>query len=125
MPPPDAWPLVRSEVRPWTPRISPDLVAASVRRRHSGAYRAAVVPRIADRPIALPMAVLAATEEASAEVARFDAELGAEGAPFEAVGSGSVGSGSTKGEPSRHRGPLAQFSIAVTDDALVQPVEVR
>src|SRR3954452_24425187 len=85
MPSTAAWPRLGSEVRPWTSRISPDLVSASVRRRHSGAYRAAVVPRIADRPLALPSAVLAASEEASAEVARFDAELGAEVAPFAAV----------------------------------------
>jgi Fic family protein len=61
------------------------LVAASVRRRHAGAYRAAVVPLIADLPLNLPSAALAASEEASAEVARFDAELGAEVAPFAAV----------------------------------------
>lgn len=85
MPSPAVWPRLGSEVRPWTPRIAPDLVAASVRRRHSGAYRAAVVPRIADRHLPLPSAVLAASEEASAEVARFDAELGAEVAPFAAV----------------------------------------
>src|SRR6185437_3618266 len=82
---PGTWPRLGSEVRPWTPRIAPDLVAASVCRRHSGAYRAAVVPRIAVRPVALPSAVLAVSEEASAEVARFDAELGAEVAPFAVV----------------------------------------
>ena len=79
------WPAVGWEERSWTPRISPALVSAAVRRRHSGPYRAAVVPHIAELTPALPSDVLAAADEASAEIARFDAELGAEVAPFASV----------------------------------------
>ena len=79
------WPRLGSEVRPWTPRISPDLVSASVRRRHSGSYRAAVVPVIARQTLQLPPEVAALAAEASVEIARFDAELAAEVAPFASV----------------------------------------
>ena len=79
------WPRLGSELRPWTTRFEPGVVSASVRRRHSGSYRAAVVPSIADRRLSLPSRVLALAEEASAEIARFDAELGFEVAPFASV----------------------------------------
>lgn len=80
-----AWPAIGWEERPWTPRISPELVSAAVRRRHSGPYRAVVVPHIAELTPSLPSDVLAVADEASAEIARFDAELGAEVAPFASV----------------------------------------
>jgi Fic family protein len=79
------WPRLGSELRPWTTRFEPDLVSASVRRRHSGSYRAALVPLIVDRALSLPSRVIALAEEASAEIARFDAELGSEVAPFASV----------------------------------------
>jgi Fic family protein len=79
------WPRLGSELRPWITRLEPGLVSASVRRRHSGSYRAAIVPEIADRGLSLPSRVLAVAEEASAEIARFDAELGSDVAPFSSV----------------------------------------
>ncbi len=78
-------PAIGWEKRAWIPRISPELVSASVRWRHAGPYRAAVAPLIAELTPRLPTDVLAATEEASAEIARFDAELGADVAPFASV----------------------------------------
>ena len=66
-------------------RLEPDLASASVRRRHSGSYRAAIVPFIADRGLSLPSRLIALAEGASAEIARFDAELGSEVAPFASV----------------------------------------
>lgn len=80
-----SWPSVGSEAREWTPRISPDLVSAAVRRRHAGTYRAALVAPIADRALHLATDVVSLSEEASSEIARFDAELGAEVAPFSSV----------------------------------------
>lgn len=59
-----------------------DLRAA---RRQSGDYRAAVPAMIAELGIDLPARVLADADEASREVARFDAELGDEIAPFASV----------------------------------------
>lgn len=79
------WPRLGAELRPWTTRLEPGLVSASVRRRHSGSYRAAVVPFIADRALSLPSRVVALADEASNETARFDAELGSEVAPFASV----------------------------------------
>jgi len=48
-------------------------------------YRAAVATLIGDRTPSLSASALALAEEASLEIARFDAELGAEVAPFAAV----------------------------------------
>ena len=79
------WPGLGWEDRSWQPRIPPSLVSASVRERHAGPYRAAVVPHIADLAPRLSGEVLALSEEASAEIARFDAELGSEVAPFASV----------------------------------------
>ena len=79
------WPSIEWEERAWVPRISPELVSAGVRKRHAGPYRAAVVPIIGDLTLELPTAVMALAEEAAVEVARFDAELGSEVAPFAAV----------------------------------------
>lgn len=54
-------------------------MSAGLRSRHSRSYRAAVVPLIAERTLQLPPAVTALAEAASIEIARFDAELAAEG----------------------------------------------
>lgn len=57
-------------------------MSAGLRSRHSRSYRAAVVPLIAGRTPQLPSAVAALAEEASIDIARFDAELGSEVALF-------------------------------------------
>ena len=80
-----AWPAIGWQERPWTPRIAPELVSSAVRRRHAGPYRAAVVPCIAKLTPTIPSDVLAAADDATADIARFDAELGAEVAPFASV----------------------------------------
>ncbi|HKY13934.1 MAG TPA: Fic family protein [Microthrixaceae bacterium] len=54
-------------------------------RRVRGPYEAAVVPCVASASVALSSPVAAAVDDAAAEVARFDAELGHEIAPFAAV----------------------------------------
>jgi Fic family protein len=59
-----------------------DLRAA---QRQAGQYQAAIPARIADLQVVLPGGVLSDAEEAGREIARFDAELGAEIAPFAAV----------------------------------------
>lgn len=85
MPSDATWPRLRWEKRPWAPRISPSLVSASVRQQHAGPYRAAVVPHIARLTPRIGNAALALAEDASVEIARFDAEVGRELAPFAAV----------------------------------------
>lgn len=79
------WPALSTEDRAWTSSIPPELVPRAVRARHQGPYRAAVVPAIAERWPRLPHDVLALESEATAEIARFDAEVGAEPAPFAVV----------------------------------------
>jgi Fic family protein len=59
-----------------------DLRAA---QRQAGQYRAAIPAIIADLEVDLPAGVLADADEAGREVARFDAELGDEIAPFASV----------------------------------------
>jgi Fic family protein len=77
------WPALGWEERPWVPKVPSSLVSAGIRHRHGGSYRAALVPRIADlAPPRLPGDVLTLADDASAEIVRFDAELGAEVAPF-------------------------------------------
>lgn len=79
------WPAIGWEERSWRPTIPHELVSRRVRERHTGPYRAAVVPPIADIAVTLPGAVAAAADEASVEIARFDAERGADVAPFGAL----------------------------------------
>ncbi|HEX6231635.1 MAG TPA: Fic family protein [Jiangellaceae bacterium] len=80
-----AWPAIGSEELLWRPSISPDLLSRSMRERHFGPYRAATVPTIAGLDIQLPTTVLAQADEATAEIARFDAELGHEITHFGAL----------------------------------------
>ncbi len=80
----DAWPGLTFETLPWA---SDNALPASrtARRRQSGPYEAAVVPEIAGLRVVLPPETSAHVEDATAEMARFDAELGHEIAPFAAV----------------------------------------
>jgi Fic family protein len=79
------WPAVGWEEIEWEPAIPPQLVSRSVREHHSGPYRAAVVSEIAAVEVQLPGTVLAAADEATAEIARFDAGLGHEIGHFGAL----------------------------------------
>lgn len=79
------WPEVGWEEHSWAPKIPPEMVSARIRKRHEGRYQAALVQPIAPRTLRLPTAIVALAEEASVEIARFDAELGAEVAPFASV----------------------------------------
>ncbi|CUU57150.1 Fic family protein [Parafrankia irregularis] len=79
------WPALGWEEHDWASKIPDDLVSTRMRARHRGPYRAAVVPVIADRAPPLPVHVASLADDASAEIARFDAELGAEVAPFASV----------------------------------------
>lgn len=71
----DGWPALGWEEVEWRPAVAPELMPRSIRQRHSGPYQAAVVPEIAELPVRLPGPVLAKADEATAEIARFDAEL--------------------------------------------------
>ena len=78
------WPAVEFEDYDWHSRD--DLPASrQARLLARQAYQAAIPPAIADVRVTLSAAVLAAAEDASTEIARFDAEAGAEIAPFSAI----------------------------------------
>lgn len=80
----EAWPAVDFEAYEWHSRD--DLPASrQARLLARQPYQAAIPPAIADVQVTLPAAVLAAAEDASNEIARFDAEAGAEIAPFSAI----------------------------------------
>ena len=74
-------PIAYETVR-WDPQAP--LQGTATRPRY-GAYHPALPARIADLTLDLPPAVHAGAEAASREIARFDAELGGEIAPFSAV----------------------------------------
>lgn len=77
------WPALGSEERPWT---IPEGISRTERHRLSTTYTAAVVPEIANiARVPLPGEVEALVAEASSEIARFDAQVGADIAPFSSI----------------------------------------
>lgn len=80
-----SWPAVGYETLPWQSDDRLGTASRRAMRRHRGPYRAAVSAKIAGRSLHLPADVTATAEEASNEIARFDAEMGGEIAPFHAV----------------------------------------
>lgn len=83
---PEPWPAVSYETLPWVGAHHTS-GAASRREllRHRGPYRAAIPSRIAELTPSLPSEVVAIAEDASTEIARFDASMGGEIAPFASV----------------------------------------
>src|SRR3954454_3401971 len=81
----DRWPALGYEELAWNPQGDLAGISRTLRARHRGPYRAAISPPIAGQPVNLPSDTLALADEASAEITRFDAELGTEIAPFSAI----------------------------------------
>jgi Fic family protein len=78
------WPAVEFEEREWHAREDlPASRRAVLLARQP--YAAAIPPAIADAQVILPAASLSGAEDASNEIARFDAEAGVEIAPFSAI----------------------------------------
>ncbi len=76
------WPAVEYEEREWVSSLD---VPRRWQSTFSGPYRAAVVPKICRLDPFLPAATAALVDEATAELARFDAEMGSDIAPFGAI----------------------------------------
>ena len=122
-----SWPPVAYEQIPWTP--SDDVPASrTARRRHRGPYEAAIAPEISGRPVLLDPETAALVDDAGAEVARFDAELGHEIAPFAAVLLRSESAASSKienltasaraiAEAELHPQPGRNASLVVANEA--------
>jgi Fic family protein len=79
---PTGWPAVGYEERPWSSSLD---IPRRWQSTFSGPYRAAVVPEISRLDPVLPAATVALADEATAELARFDAEMGSEIVPFAAI----------------------------------------
>src|SRR5665811_31073 len=79
------WPVITTETLPWTTGA----VFGAMTRRDQAAqrdhYEATIAPDIAALDYAPSQQVAAAAEDAATEIARFDAELGGEIAPFSAI----------------------------------------
>lgn len=78
------WPAVEYEPRLWE-RSGDEIGSRRQLRRLTGEYLAAAPPFIRHLPVRLEDDVLTAADEASQELARFDAEAGAFIAPFPAI----------------------------------------
>ncbi|NEN05108.1 Fic family protein [Diaminobutyricibacter tongyongensis] len=79
-----SWPTIGFESRPWT--SGGDVVASRrALRAARGDYRAAVPPMIARVPVILSPDALAAADDASRELTRFDGEAGLVTAPFASI----------------------------------------
>ena len=76
------WPSVEYEDHEWVGSID---IPRRWQSTYSGPYRAAVVPEIAQLDPVMSAATAALVDEATAELARFDAEMGCEIAPFGAI----------------------------------------
>lgn len=80
-----SWPRLSYEDHMWVPTLPSDLIPRAIRDAQRNPYRAAVTPTIAHLNPIMPSSVAALADEASAEIARFDTEVGREVAPFTSV----------------------------------------
>lgn len=81
---PGAWPAVGYEPRPWT-RTGDEIASRRALLQARGDYRAAVPAFIAAARVELAAATIALADDASQELARFDAEAGMIAAPFASI----------------------------------------
>jgi Fic family protein len=79
------WPPVGHEELDWVSEYPHGAASRTQIRKHQGPYQAAVPPNIARVSPILPAETLSISTDAASEVARFDAEMGGEIAPFSAV----------------------------------------
>jgi Fic family protein len=79
------WPPLRYETLPWDSRPEPGTTSRSQLLRHRGPYKTAIPLEIAERRLNLPEHIQSLAEDASHEIARFDADLGGEIAPIGTV----------------------------------------
>ncbi|ALE93765.1 cell filamentation protein Fic [Arthrobacter alpinus] len=81
---PNAWPATSYEVHPWV-RTGDEIASRRALLQARGDYQAAVPPFIAAAQLVLPAETIALADDASQELARFDAEAGMIAAPFASI----------------------------------------
>jgi Fic family protein len=79
------WPVITTETLPWTTGAACGAMTRRDQTAQRDHYEAAISPAIAALDYAPSQQVAAAAGDAATEMARFDAELGAEIAPFSAI----------------------------------------
>ncbi|HEV2361210.1 MAG TPA: Fic family protein [Acidimicrobiales bacterium] len=81
----DMWPAVGWEQLDWNPSSVDVEISRAEALRQTGPYLAAVPPSIATLPLALPAELSGEVSEATAAIARFDVEMGADLLPFSSI----------------------------------------
>ena len=79
------WPALTVESHPWVSQNDPGATSRRQALRARGPYEAAVPADIAGLTPVVPAEIAAAADDASNEIVRFDAEVGAIAAPFSAI----------------------------------------
>ena len=81
----ESWPAIGSEDLDWSPARA-YAVPLGQARRQAGPYKASVLPKIATLPdVQLSATTRSLATEAATEIARFDAEVGSDIAPFAVI----------------------------------------
>lgn len=123
----EVWPAITTEPRPW---VRDESVATSRRQMLTsrGDYQAAVPPLIADVDVRLGAEALAAADDASAELARFDTGLGAVTVPFASLLLRSESASSSEVEnltSSAKQVALAEINAGTSGNARLVVANVR
>ncbi|MDQ7908954.1 hypothetical protein RB614_30965 [Phytohabitans sp. ZYX-F-186] len=105
------WPALKYETLPWDRQYPPGAFSRTQLQRHRGAYQAAIAPEIGKAEPRLPGDVLAIADDAANELARFDAEMGGEIAPF---GSILLRSESAASSQIENKGLTRQVTIPIS-----------
>src|ERR1035437_483882 len=83
--PKTGWPVITMETLEWTPSAGFGTMSRRDQAAQRDRYEAAIAPAIAALDYSPSAEVAAAAEDAATEIARFDAELGGEIAPFSTI----------------------------------------
>lgn len=125
--PPPSWPSVAYEDHPWERQEG---IAASRRAlmQSRGPYRAALPSAITHQPVSLDADLVAAADDASRELTRFDTETGLITAPFASILLRSESASSSEVEnltSSAKQVALAELGASRSDNATLVVANVR
>jgi Fic family protein len=84
-PGPGSWPALEFEQLAWVSKVEQGAASRNEIRKHQGPYLAAIPIKIAGLEVPVSGELSAAIDEAAVEIARFDEQMGADIAPFEAL----------------------------------------
>ena len=122
------WPATEFEQRPWDSGIDDVVVSRRQRMLARGEYAAAVPPSIAVAVLRMDGDVLAAADDASRELTRFDTEVGVIAAPFASILLRTESASSSEVEnltSSAKQVALAELNAASSSNARMVVANVR